>query len=373
MLTVYQVFNPSKKYCLDSLISIKSPSPRSPKSKRGISPRSKTFKEVKKSTFKAKLLKRKSKTINEVKEKPNFLEKTLKNPSVVEKIDQMFSKSQSHEYFGDQVSFSMPSSNRSNRESDYNIDFQGEEDQDLVDERGLEFLNYNKFFLTIKNPCKNYKEFENQNIVKFLKETQIIFGIMLCFYTFESVIDFLLHMNDLNETNSVRGIMKFILNISLFFLSFFGIEKFFYFFFMRVVFLILVIAIFILQMVDLHYETDHIMMDIDFALMFCPLIFLTNFSFFTFLEILFINLLFLIAFMVVIGYMHIFQLENLLMTILILFHNVIKNFFQLRFQMKSFNNLKSSRLKRAEQEEKISQLLPIHVIFFSYNFHKIFK
>lgn len=361
---MYQVLSPSRKYFLSSIISIKSPN-RSPKSKR-ISPRCKTVNTNNNTTTKkgrVKLLKGKSKTLNEVQErKLNLIEKTLHNQAVVEKLDQFnnLSKSLSHEYSGEQVSLSMPSSGRSNRD-EYN-DLQGDDDKDFVDERVLEFLKFNKYFLTIQKPCKNYKEFQKEKIEKLMKETYLIYGCLLIFYTLESVIDFMLNKSGMNDTYSARGIPKFILDILLFFLSFIGIDKLFRFLCIRVVFVTFILAIFVLQILDLHYENDRIMKDIDFALMFCPIIFLTNFSFFTFLEIFIINVTFFIILLVVIVYSQSITLENILMTILILIHNIIKIFFQLRHQIKVFNNFKSARIKRLEQEEQISQLLPVHVI-----------
>ena len=310
-----------------------------------------------------KLLNGKSKTLNEVQEKkPNYIEKTLHNQAVIDKLDQLnnLSKSLSHEYSGEQVSVSMPSSGRSNRESEYN-ELPGDDDKDFGDERVLEFLKFNKYFLTIKKPCKNYKEFQKEKIEKLMKETYLIYGCLLIFYTLESVIDFMLNKSGMNETYSARGIPKFILDILLFFLSFIGIDKLFRFLCIRVVFVTFILAIFVLQILDLHYENDKIMKDIDFALMFCPIVFLTNFSFFTFLEIFIINVIFFIILLVVIVYSQSITLENILMTILILIHNIIKVFFQLRHQIKVFNNFKSARMKRLEQEEQISQLLPVHV------------
>ena len=282
----------------------------------------------------------------------NSLEKKIKNPLIQEKFDKL-NKCLSIEFQGERSLNSVTQDNDAN-------DFR-EEEQDFQDERELEFLKYHKYFLTIKKPCKNLKEFDQNRLTSFLKESRIFFCVMLFFYTFESVVDFLIHMQDFSENQTPKSFLKFCVIIALFFLSFFGIEKLFHFFIMRMILVTFIFILFIVEIFDVLNESDKIMKDINFAVLFCPLIFLTNFSFFSFLEIFFINSSFFIAFLCVIIFSDIITLEIFVMAFMITVHNVIKMYFQLRLNLKSFNNLRSSHLKRAEQEEKISQLLPIHV------------
>lgn len=347
----------SIKYPTVSSISIKSGS------KRGKSPRSKTL--TQKSPFaKEKQILRRPKTINPEKEKSYFLDKKMNKQAILERFDQIhrLSKTQSRIFNNDELNLnlnnSIPSSNR-----DGTSEFQVEEDQDFFqnNERALEFLKYNRLFLNIDKNCKNLKEFKSEKIVNYLKESQIIFGIMLFFYSFQSVIDFLLHVNDLQDTKSVTGFIRFFTNIALFFLSFFGIDKLFYFFALRIIFIVVVFVFLIIGIIDYHYENDYMMRNVNLALLFCPVIFTTNLSFFNFREIIFINFAFMFALVFTIIYHNSFDLENILMTFVILIHNIIKIYFQKRFHLKAFNNLKFLSLIREEQDEKISQLLPIHV------------
>ncbi len=354
-MTVYNILKPSKKYT--TKINLNSPQKRKAKS-----PCSKTQKPLKKDS---QFRRHKSKTMTEKEEyKINKIEKTLKKAGIQDVLEKL-KKSQSKEYTGDPIS--LPSSSRENNDKDYR-----EEDQDFADDREMEYFKYHRFFLTIKKPCKNLPEFKNERLLTFLKESRIFYGILLFFYTFHNVVDFLIHSKDFSESKTFFTLAKCFINISLFFLSFFGIEKLFSFFLMRLLLIVFILILFLLQIIDLVEETDIIMRDIMFSILFCPLIFLTNFAFFSFVEILFINFSFMAALLVVIIYSNIPNLENISMTILILCHNMIKIFFQLRFHIKSFNNLKSSHIKQAEQEEKISQLLPIHVKYFFSSFFKFY-
>lgn len=323
----------------------------------GSSPRSKTLTQT---VSKKKILPR-TNSINDNK-KTNFFNTRVKKQGILEKFDeiQRISKSISREFPPDDLNLNSICS--SSRDANNEFQFPAEEDQDFSNnERALELLIYNKFFLNIKRPCKNLKEFKKEIIVNHLKESQIIFGIMLFFYSFQSVIDFFLHIEDLQEAKSATGFIRFFTNISLFFLSFFGVDKLFSFLALRIIFIVVEFVFLIVGILDYHNENDLLMKDVSLALLFCPVIFMTNLSFFNFREIIFINFGVLFTLIIAMTYDKSLNLENTIMTFVVLIHNIIKNYFQKRFHIKSFNNLKLLYLIREEQNEKLSQLLPIHV------------
>lgn len=285
--------------------------------------------------------------------------KKVHNPLVLNKIEniKLIKKSSSVSYTGEN---SLPSSNR---ESENELQIQIEDDQNINDdEKQLELLSYNRL-LKMKKPCKNKKDFKKQKVNFFLKETKIIFGVFILFYILQFVIDYLIQMKDFSENKSVSSSIKYFFFIFLFFPLFFGLEKIFHFFVMRVFLILLVFILIILEITIMYFETDRLMLEIDLALLFCPLFLLTNFSFLSFTEIIFVNLNFLIVVIIVIIYFGLSYFENIIMYVLILLHITIRNFFPLRFHLKSFNKLKISEIKNAKQMEKLIQLMPTHVIF----------
>lgn len=360
-MKVYKVYIPQNRASIKSIFS-PSVSPRGSPRDRSRSPlgsRAKTLKENDKGKafYKQKFNRSKTNWKSESnKEGFNLLASRIKkNHNILENM-KFLRKSSSHCYSGE---VSSPSSNRERRESEND---HPEEEQDF-NERELELLCYNKL-LTIKKGCKNLKEFEKQKHEFFSKETYLIYGIMILFYVFQMVADFLFQTKDFSENNSAIGFINFFVYLCLFSFAFFGLNKLFTNFFLRLFLFILHFTLIILKIVEMKFENDRLMMDIDFAFLFCPVVFLPNFSFFSFVEIMFINISFLIVLIGAIIFFSISDFEKIFASIFIVILIVIRNYFPSRSQIKYFNSRKNSQLKQYQQSEKILKLLPIHVNFF---------